>query len=346
MIHDRHPTIVIVFILILVISECLYLPRAWSRMGLFARSAAVLAVLMPYLMLYLACAADPGYITPENHAYHMSLYPYDHAIYHPGHHCRTCGFLKPPRSKHCSVCKRCVAKADHHCVFINSCVGHGNQHWFLLLLVATGVLTSYGGILGLSILARDIARRYPHWSVYPPANLSMTQYLAIWTWGLHADVRLGATSLLAILTTPLVWGLTIYSFYLVWCGTTTNESLKWSDWIDDMSEGFAFRRPLPATRPRDASIEALETRWPVEPQHILLATTDGKPPEARLNLPGEGDWEQVWGLRDVENLYDLGFGENLADIFIKDYDFGETAGELPVERRWQSKGKRKSRKKK
>lgn len=285
---------------------------------------AAITVIMPYVFLYLSCASDPGYITPQNHAYHMSLYPYDHSLFQPGNECRTCRLLKPARSKHCSICKHCIAKADHHCVFINSCVGYGNQHWFLLLLASTALLTTYGAWLGVWLLSTRVQSRFPLWSLWPPKGMDLKRYLAILSWGLHGNVKLGATSLLALFTTPLVWGLCVYTFYQVYCGVTTNESLKWSEWKDDMNDGYAFRRRLPSDRKRDPRIEALRTRWPVEPEYIMVATSDGQPPrDTARRLPGEGEWERVWGLKSVENLYDMGLWDNFADVFIPDYNFGK-----------------------
>ncbi|OAQ82246.1 DHHC zinc finger protein [Purpureocillium lilacinum] len=340
MMHDRHPTVVIFFLAILVVAEYMYLPSMWPHLGTFTKFSASITVFLPYFFLYLACASDPGYITPANHAYHMSLYPYDHALFHPGNKCSTCGILKPARSKHCSICKRCIAKADHHCIFINSCVGYGNHHWFILLLLSTAVLTTYGALLGLSLLSTAMRVRFPEFRLWKPRGMTTTVYAAIWGAGIQSNVRLGATTLLAVLTTPLVWGLLIYTLYLVWAGTTTNESLKWSVYKEDMDDGFAFRRPLPARRKRDPQMEPPCARWPVEPEQVLVATSDGEPPIDDLNLAGEGEWERVWSLRHVENLYDMGFGDNLADAFVQDYAFGGRADEPPAERRRNGKATR------
>ncbi|KAH6610619.1 hypothetical protein Trco_000639 [Trichoderma cornu-damae] len=331
--HDRHPTIVIFFVLIMAVSEYLYLPHIWPKISLSTKSTVVVTVFMPYLFLYLACSADPGYITRQNHAYHMSLYPYDHALFHPGNECRTCRFLKPPRSKHCDVCKRCIARADHHCVFINSCVGYGNHHWFLLLLLSTCVLTAYGGALGLYLLKAKIREQYPTWSLWPPKEMEFSRYFALLGWGLHGDIRMGASTLLALLTSPLIWALFIYTLFLIYCGTTTNESMKWTDYKEDMNDGYAFRRPLAPNRPRNLRLEPLCPRWPSSPEHIILATEDAQPPSYEKNYPGQGEWEHVWDLKTVENIYDMGFWHNLGDVFAANYTFGEGAGEPPAERR-------------
>ncbi|PFH62398.1 hypothetical protein XA68_13837 [Ophiocordyceps unilateralis] len=322
MLHDRHPTIVVFFLAILIGSQYMFLLEAWPLMSWSALLVAVMIGFMPYLFLCLACASDPGYITPENHAYHMTLYPYDFALFHPGNECRTCGLLKPARSKHCSICKRCIARADHHCVFINSCVGYGNHHWFLLLLASTLALTIYGALFGMSLLGYLMKDRYPRWSLWKPNGMTLNSYLAVWAWVIQRNVRLGATTLLAILTTPLLSGLLVYTLYLVYAGTTTNESLKWSVVKEDMDDGCAFRRVLPSDRKKDPRTESSCPRWPVEPTHILVGTCDGQPPTADAGLQGEGEWEHVWKLKYVENLYDVGFWHSLADSFVRDYAFG------------------------
>jgi palmitoyltransferase ZDHHC4 len=268
----------------------------------------------------------------------MALYPYDHSIYHPGHECRTCKLLKPARSKHCSVCKRCIAKLDHHCIFINQCVGYGNQHWFVLLLLSTAVLTSYGGLLGLSLLKAKIRTHYPLWTTWPPKTMLWKDYLLILTWGLQDNVAMGSVTLLALMTSPLVWGLLGYTLWLIYCGTTTNETLKWSDLKEDMDDGFAFKRTMALDRVKNPKIEAQWTRWPVETEQIIMATRDGQPPPQEINYPGEGEWERVWRLKDVENLYDLGLRDNLLDVFIPDYTFNIKKDEPAVERRGR-KGK-------
>jgi palmitoyltransferase ZDHHC4 len=304
------------------IGELLYLPQAWPYLSIFTKITALVAAFLPYVFLYLACAADPGYVTPETHAYYMKLYPYDHALFHPGHECRTCRLLKPARSKHCSICKRCVAKSDHHCIFINSCVGYGNQQWFLLLLLSTAILTLYGGVLGIYLMGDRIRERQPLWSVWPPKGMKYSTYFLLLGWGIQGNPKLGSTTLLALFISPLVWGLTIYSFYLVYCGITTNESLKWSEWKEDMQDGYVFQRRLMPNRRIDVRKEPLSTRWPTEPNRILVATVDGRAPKPSSRVAGEGEWEPVWKIKDVDNLYDVGWWDNLMDVFVSDYDFG------------------------
>lgn len=336
--YGRHPTVLIFYILLLSVGEYLYLPGAWPRLSRFHQVVGAIAVILPYVFLYLAAFGDPGVITTATHARYMSLYPYDFTLFHPGQECRSCHLLKPPRSKHCAVCKRCVAKLDHHCVFINNCVGYGNQHWFLLLLLSTAFLTTYGGALGLGMIAETARTRSSVFALWKHPTHSWHHYFLLLTYGLQSDVGVGSVTLLAVMTSPLVWGLLGYQAYLIYCGTTTNESMKWQDWQAEMDDGFAFRRPLPSPRARDPRFEVPWTRWPVEPVQILVRTEDGEPPndpalggkevvvgvekeEEREEKEEAPSWERVWHLRDIENIYDIGFWDNLVDIFVPNHSF-------------------------
>ncbi|KAK4135020.1 zf-DHHC-domain-containing protein [Trichocladium antarcticum] len=351
MMYDQHPTVLIFFLLLLVVGEFLYLPAAWPLLSPLHKVSASIAIVLPYVFLYLAAFSDPGTITPQNHIPEMARYPYDFTLFHPGAHCATCRLLKPARSKHCSVCKRCIAKNDHHCIFINNCVGAGNHHWFLLLLLATAALTLYGGLLGLSLMTAAMRQRFPHWALLPwrahaGAGISLTQYLVVWSWGMQqggGGVAMGGVTLLALMTSPLVWALLAYQLWLVYCGTTANEAMKWSDWQAEMDDGFAFKRRLDPRRVKDVRTEPAWTRWPVEAEQVMVRTEDGKPPAPEASLPGVGVWEAVWRLRDVENLYDLGLWDNLLDVLVPGLMFRDPR--VPVaESRLRRKKKRRARK--
>ncbi|KAK4172773.1 putative palmitoyltransferase [Triangularia setosa] len=329
MMYDRHPSVLIFFLLLLSIGEILYLPTTWPQLTPLTKLTGSISIILPYIFLYLAASTDPGYITLSNHSQEMSRYPYDFTLFHPGAECHTCHLLKPARSKHCSVCKRCIAKNDHHCIFINNCVGANNQHWFILLLLSTAVLTAYGGILGVYLMAKKMNFFFPYWALFPwNANngegMPLRDWLVIWSWGFQNQVGMGAVTLLAGLTSPLVWGLLGYHVWLVYCGTTTNESMKWSDWSYEMREGFAFKRKMldAGQRQKDLRIEPEWTRWPAETEQVLVRTENGQcPAEDDATLPGYGPWEVVWGLKDVENLYDIGFWDNLVDVMVPGYNF-------------------------
>lgn len=188
--------------------------------------------------------------------------------------------------------------------------------------------------MGLSLLGHTLQKRYPAFTLLPSRSMSnsYTRWVSIWGYGLRSNVPLGSTTLLALLTSPLVWGLSCYTLYQVYTGVTTNESLKWTELKEDMEDGYAWQRSLPTRRVRDLRIEPRCERWPVEPERIIVATVDGLAPK-RPGMPGEGEWVRVRALRDVENVYDMGFWDNLGDVFVKDYAFGEGLDEPVAERR-------------
>lgn len=370
MLYDRHPTVLIFFLALLMGGEYLFLPAAWPHLTPTQQILALIVVAGPYTFLWLSAASDPGYITPKNHQLQMAQYPYDFALFHPGPHCRSCQLLKPARSKHCSVCKHCIAKSDHHCIFINNCVGDGNVHWFILLLLSSAVLTLYGTYLGMSIMSMQIKARYPDFSIWPPAadKYDWSTYLIVWSWGLQEYVHIGAVTMLTMLTTPLIWGLWAYNMYseynpspptlfdfipsffgalyrdfyskqyalmlttvhpVIYAGTTTNESMKWSDWKLDIDDGIVYRRRMSPTRQKNLRFEPAWTRLPIETKQIMIRDENGMPRVDSNNIPGEGEWTRVQSLKEVDNLYDMGLWENLREVFWPRYRFAPDGG-VPV----------------
>lgn len=153
--------------------------------------------------------------------------------------------------------------------------------------------------------------------------------------------------LLALLTWPLPLGLLAYQTYLIYAGMTTNESSKWADWRDDMSDGIVFlakRRedtfqnnrfhtptyahshassssgtPIDTPPETPPEIEEPPTTWPLESRHVLIRTTDGQPPtrlppRIQSVVADKESFERVWDLGKVENVYDLGFWDNLLNL--------------------------------
>ena len=271
-------------------------------------------VFAPYVFLYLSATVDPGFITPETHAFHMSLYPYDHMNFHPAVPCTTCKNFKPARSKHCSICKRCVSRNDHHCIFINACVGYGNMHWFILLLFSTAVLTTAGAYFGINQAVVEIQKTYPYFT-FLGKGWSWTDYGHFWVFGLNRYPAVAGVSLLCALCTPLVVVLFLYNMYQAWAGITTNESGKWDDTKLDIADGFLFRRRIDKLRRRHSNVEPY-VKWPLEPENVALSR-ESWPMEEEPELAGRGvgPWSIVESIHELVNIYDIGFGNNLKDIF-------------------------------
>lgn len=118
---------------------------------------------------------------------------------------------------------------------------------------------------------------------------------------------------------------------VIWAGTTTNESLKWSDWREEIRDGLAYRRRMSPSRAKDLRIEPAWTKWPVEADSIIVSSEDGAPRSE--HIPGVGAWTQVRTLREVDNLYDLGFWDNLRDVFWPRYRFAKGPGIVPAAER-------------
>ncbi|KAF2139452.1 uncharacterized protein K452DRAFT_300486 [Aplosporella prunicola CBS 121167] len=68
----------------------------------------------------------------------------------------------------------------------------------------------------------------------------------------------------------------------------------------------------------DIKKEVAGAQWPNQPHQVLVKTADGEAPrEVPAQLEGivdEASWQRCWKLDDVENVYDLGFWENLREI--------------------------------
>ena len=286
---------------------------------------AVILVVLPYYFTYVTVRSTSSVITLENHEREMHRYPYDHAIYQPGRVCQTCQFLKPARSKHCSVCKVCVAKHDHHCVWVMNCIGKGNASYFMAMIASLGIVMNYGTYLAyivtqnmiISEVSRQTGINIPHssWS----ADKTWSEFGEFYLWAFAQDVRIGTVGALAFMTAPLAWTLFFYHVYLVWAGTTTNETSKWADWRDDIADGIVFTMESSKKQEaRDTEIEPF-VDWPISSTQRLVRNEDYDPHRPWMNGHDEqsirdGSLRRVKGMDEIQNIYDLGFWENLQDM--------------------------------
>ncbi|KAF2091554.1 zf-DHHC-domain-containing protein [Saccharata proteae CBS 121410] len=339
---EKHPLVLIFFLGLLTTASALFLHAAYFSLPLYHRLFVPLILPLPYYFTYRCTQTRPNtVVSPANHSKQLQAYPYDFILYHPANACRTCLLAKPARSKHCSICKICVSRADHHCVWVNNCLGRENYRWFLLLLSSIMLVLLYGAYLAnIVILYPQVYDRFSHydhafipgllstWAPWVPRlkgfredlNTVMVESIAV------GGVSILGVGLLAALTWPLPAGLLAYHCYLIWAGMTTNENNKWADWRDQMRDGNVFvgsLRDADVARrmtigARDAEKEVDEEEWPNKPRQVVVRTQDGEPPrEIPRSLDGLVDrssWERVWTLGEVENIYDLGFWENLREI--------------------------------
>ncbi|KAI8931750.1 hypothetical protein NX059_011391 [Plenodomus lindquistii] len=187
------------------------------------------------------------------------------------------------------------------------------------------------------------------WMTY----FSMKSHYFLIYLSIYLDVgglRASGVGLLTLLTWPLPLGLLLYHIYLIWAGMTTNESAKWADWSDDMADGVVFlgqRRedtmqthllaatpthpqtsthsstlstPIPTPPETPPEDDEPHTTWPLESRHILIRTRDGKTPRKLPShikaVADEESFKRIWNLAAVENVYDLGFYDNLREALL------------------------------
>ena len=322
----------ILFLGLLAGCQITFIPAIQSYVSLLQVVAALLLSACPYYFTYKCVSSTASYITNLNHHEHLRLYPFDYVLFKPGKLCPSCLFLKPARSKHCSICQKCVAKQDHHCVWIMNCVGKGNYGYFIALLFSLSVMLTYGAYLGYYILDTVLQRisarasgNYArhHWST----GQTWSQYSSMWAYGLALDNRVGGIGLLAMFTAPMAWGFFAYHMYLIWAGMTTNESSKWEDWKYMISLGTVFKSENPSSEIMDSTRnEEYEPHaaWPASSQQVIEICEDGNMPQVShgykmkksdaQGLESAPRWKEVEGLHQVENLYDLGFWDNLRDV--------------------------------
>ncbi|KAJ5168676.1 uncharacterized protein N7482_004270 [Penicillium canariense] len=325
--HENHPLVLIFFVGLLAVGECVFLPAAWPRMSSTHHFCVPGVVILPYIFLY-QCVVTKSFVTSDNHEKEMKRYPYDYVLFHPGHRCRTCNFVKPARSKHCSFCQACVSRHDHHCVWLMNCVGANNYVYFLSLLLSVSVLLIYGTLLGYSLLCQTLRHFIP--LDIQAAMKGWTMYFHVWSIVLTRDPKIGTVTLLMLMTAPLAAAFLAYHTYLIWAGMTTNESAKWSDWKEDIADGLVFKGKRSQIPGAPAHVDLGDQPWPVQTDQILV--TDSGPPlegclledtSNRVHYRGDANkprtvdprWTELHNMSDLDNIYDLGFRKNLIDAF-------------------------------
>lgn len=180
----------------------------------------------------------------------------------------------------------------------------------------------YGSYLGYVVLRQTRDLLLPRGADWRLIQKDWTTFFNIWFVVLAADARVGVVFLLAVMTAPLALSFLVYHTYLIWAGMTTNESGKWSEVKDDVEDGFAFRstkREIYGT----TSVGQSSSSWPGRSEQLLRFTDGDLPTECSFDANGvdqgtrtgpvDRRWTRVHSMREVDNIYDLGFWDNLRD---------------------------------
>ena len=226
-------------------------------------------------------------------------------------------------------------------------MGRGNYKWFLALCLSTGVLVGYGAFLSWKVLHPMVNAhldRHAAWHELQRPSLHKSDYFSrvfmsraeraldiIGTTFDLGGLSISGVGLLCLLTFPLPLALLAYHLYLIWAGMTTNESSKWADWKEDMATGSVFVGELNRKNHRLVTDYQNDTRdnrapydmdsdidWPHTSHQCLVMTQDGMPPS---RIPPdvatavvEDSWRPIYKLKDVVNIYDLGFWDNMIEV--------------------------------
>lgn len=201
--------------------------------GAWHRLAAPVVVLVGFALFFATSLMDPGTIDDSTVEANHACYPPDGVIYPAGRGtCPTCRYRgdRPARSKHCDVCDRCVSRLDHHCGWMNNCIGERNIRYFLGFLIYHALLCSYATWICITILRgvvlesglRTARLRGRDGEMMSGANFKLTiEYLLVF------NGNLLMLTVFCSLVAVLLYVFFGYHMFLVYSGTTTNESVKW-----------------------------------------------------------------------------------------------------------------------
>ncbi|KAJ4719554.1 S-acyltransferase [Melia azedarach] len=263
------------------------------------RFTSLLGVGIGVVFFLLTSFTDPGTVKAENVSQYQSAYPYDNIIY-TEKECSTCKIPKPARSKHCSICDRCVARFDHHCGWMNNCIGERNTRYFMAFLLWHFLLCLYGVIaLGLVLAGRMKELRVVHiLTVYYDVENSFRSLAPqVVQWLLSAyNTQILLTVFLAVVSLLLV-GFFGYHANLCRTNTTTNETIKWEDYIN-------WQRKVKEVRTSAAALKA----------SISGLSSESKPLESKWKTFFRRSPLEDAGAVVKNNIYDKGIVHNIWEI--------------------------------
>lgn len=242
-----------------------------------------LSIALIYISTALATFSDPGIV---GHGDFPTFEP-NNLIFFPNSACKTCGDLKPARSKHCSVCDHCFVLYDHHCVWVNNCIGYRNYRWFVLYLLANINFLGYGSYLCGGVMRYQLQHDYTDYG-YWTVITSTTEANRV------TGIFVILTSIFVIIAV-LFTGLQVWYLYL---GVTTNEVDKWGSVEYLVKIGVLYRCNGP-----EPYVEKVVSK---EGEVVYISLKD-----ERILQCDQNSLEQITSVEnDLVNIYDEGFWNN------------------------------------
>jgi palmitoyltransferase len=232
--HQRNPLLIIAYLIVINSAFLGWLlygePQLPTKLASNIHSyIGFIGVVACQISFYLACTMSPGVITSQN-VEKFNHVPFDGILYVSEKVCTTCRIPKVARSKHCNLCGFCVPIFDHHCIWLNQCVGELNHKYFLLFLIINSAFFIYATIVISLVLVSEVYEKdlmnatfYNHIT----GEEFKADWLIVFQYVITRQSVLFAVWLIAVVMGIAVTAFLGYHLYLLWAGTTTNETFKW-----------------------------------------------------------------------------------------------------------------------
>ncbi|GMM31803.1 palmitoyltransferase [Martiniozyma asiatica (nom. inval.)] len=264
-----------------------------------------------FFVFLFAVFTDAGHLNQENFHKYQFLFPLDNIIYH-SYNCSTCHIPKIARSKHCSTCDKCILLFDHHCIWLNNDVGYYNYRYFLLFLMTTMIILSYGGFLCVYSIHLFISNESNLPDLFKAGWFFQRYYYVInqSTW---SNLVSGLLFMMCSLLGPAVGAFLIEHFKMIYLGVTTNETAKWDYVHDLMINGWLFKYEYKIGNDINQEYVILNRIIQGNKEYVKLSDNSVIFLTANDRLTAITSWNQL------DNLYDRGFWQNLKDRFFPQY---------------------------
>jgi hypothetical protein len=188
-------------------------------------------------------------------------------------------------------------------------VGLANIRWFILFLISTDILLLVGMLLCWGILDFVLGQ-----SGIEIAGLNWKEYIRLLGLAVVEQVYIGAIFLLCTLCGILSFTFTGYHIYLIWAGTTSNETTKWDEWKEDIKAGIIYLGELEEEGEEERGHgSGPGEHWPRKQRQWLYRIAAAGRTDMLPQIRGVV-WQKVEGLAEVDNIYDCGSWANFRDV--------------------------------